>query len=118
IAALERAVACPTKYALHFAELDDLYSAARVDPARRLALLEANHDVVARRDDALSKEIGLKVLAGKLDEAIALMTGRTFAVWEGGRLAVAEHWVDAHVLRARRSLAAKRYADALADLEK
>ena len=44
-----------------------------------------------KRDDALSREIGLKIFAGKYDDAIALMTGRTFSVWEGGSLDVAEH---------------------------
>lgn len=117
IAELEVAVACPQKYALHFAELDELYAAAAAAPEKRLALLEQNHDVVAKRDDALSREIGLKVFAGKYDEAIALMSGRKFAVWEGGSLEVTDHWVNAHLLRGRRELSANQYLAALDDFQ-
>lgn len=117
IAHLEQAVSGPVKYALHFAELDELYAAAGAAPEKRLALLEQNHAVVAQRDDALSREIGLKVFAGKADEAIGLMTGRQFAVWEGGTLDVADHWVNAHLWRGRKALAAGQFAAALADFQ-
>src|SRR5262249_42180874 len=115
IAQLELAVAAGKKYAMHFTELDELYADSGKAPEQRLALLEKNHDVVLKRDDALSREIGLKVFAGKYDEAIALMTGRKFSVWEGGTLEVAEHWVNAHLLRGQRELAAKEFSQALAD---
>jgi tetratricopeptide (TPR) repeat protein len=116
IACLEKAVSLPTRYAIHFTELDELYEAAATDPAKRLALLEANQQVVQQRDDSLSRMIGLKVLAGKHDEAIRLMTGRSFEVWEGGSLTVAESWTDAHVLRAARRVAGGQHKEALADL--
>ena len=70
---------------------------------------------MAKNDGALSREIGLKVWAGKYDEAISLMTGRKFAVWEGGSLEVADHWVNAHLLRGRHELATSRFSAALAD---
>ena len=114
---LEQAVTAPQKYALHFTELDELYAAAGVPPEKRLALLEQNQAVVARRDDALSREIGLKIFAGKYAEAIQLMTGRQFAVWEGGTLEVADHWVQAHLLRGQQELANGKVAQALADFE-
>jgi tetratricopeptide (TPR) repeat protein len=117
IAELEKAVACPVKYAMHFAELDELYAATGASPEKRLSLLEQNHDIVAKRDDALSREIGLKVFAGKYEEAIQLMTGRTFSVWEGGTLDVASHWVTAHIGRGRQDLAARQFQAALADLQ-
>ncbi|HWI57823.1 MAG TPA: tetratricopeptide repeat protein, partial [Bacillota bacterium] len=117
IAQLEQAVAAPTKYALHFAELDELYAATAAPPEKRLALLEQNHTVVAKHDEALSREIGLKVFAGKYDEAIGLMTGRKFAVWEGGSLAVADHWVNAHLLRGQQQLQAGQLPAALASLQ-
>jgi tetratricopeptide (TPR) repeat protein len=117
IVELEKAVACPVKFAMHFTELDELYAATGAAPDKRLALLEKNHDVVLKRDDALSREIGLKVFAGKYDDAINLMTGRVFSVWEGGSLDVTEHWVTAHLGRARQELAAKQFAQALADLQ-
>jgi tetratricopeptide (TPR) repeat protein len=97
--------------------LDELYAKAGKLPEQRLALLEQNQAIVAKRDDALSREIGLKVFAGKYDEAIQLMTGRIFSVWEGGALDVAKHWVDAHLLRGERELAAGKAAAALADFQ-
>ena len=117
IAELEQAVAGPTKYAMHFTELDELYAASGASPEKRLALLEANQSTVQKRDDALSREIGMKIFAGKYDDAIALMTGRTFSVWEGGSLDVAEHWINAHILRGRKHLAAKQFNEAFANFQ-
>jgi tetratricopeptide (TPR) repeat protein len=117
IAQLEQATSADTKYAMHFTELDELYADAGKPPEERLVVLEKSHDVVSRRDDALSREIGLKVFSGKYDEAIQLMTGRKFSVWEGGTLDVAEHWVNAHLLRGQRDLAAKQFAAALEDFQ-
>lgn len=117
ISHLEKAVSATRKYPLHFAELDALYARVGASPETRLALLEGNHEVVARRDDALSREIGLKVFAGKYDEAIRLMTGRKFSVWEGGALEVTDHWVDAHLLRGRQRLERRDFTAALKDFE-
>lgn len=117
ISCLEKAVSLPAKYALHFAELDALYEAAGVDPQKRLAVLEANHAVVQERDDALAREISLKVLLGKYDEAIELMTGRRFSVWEGGSIRVADDWIDAHLLRGHQHRLAGRYQQALRDYQ-
>jgi tetratricopeptide (TPR) repeat protein len=117
IAQLEQAVASDRKYAMHFTELDELYADAGKPPEQRLALLEKNQSVVSKRDDSLSREIGLKVFAGKCDEAIQLMTGRKFSVWEGGTLDVADHWVNAHLLRGQREFASKQFAKALADFQ-
>jgi tetratricopeptide (TPR) repeat protein len=117
IASLERAVALPDPHALHFTELDELYEAAGVEPEKRLALLERHASVVARRDDALARAISLKVLMGRCDEAIRLMTGRRFDVWEGASISVAEHWIDAHLHRGHEHLAAGRLAEALQDYE-
>jgi tetratricopeptide (TPR) repeat protein len=115
VAQLELAVASSKKYALHFAELDELYARVGALPKKRLALLEQNQAVVSQRDDSLSREIGLLVFAGKYDDAIRLMTGRKFSVWEGGSLDVADHWVNAHLLRGRRKLAAHHFSAALED---
>jgi tetratricopeptide (TPR) repeat protein len=117
VAELELAVACPVKYAMHFTELDEAYTALGASPQTRLAMLERNHETVLKRDDALSREIGLKVFADKHDEAIHLMTGRQFSVWEGGALDVADHWINAHVARGRQEFAARQFAAALADFQ-
>jgi tetratricopeptide (TPR) repeat protein len=117
IAGMEKAVALKRKYPLHFAELDELYAAAGAPVEKRLAVLEKNQDIVAGGDDALSRLIALKLVAGKYDEAIRLLAERRFAVWEGGSLTVADSWTDAHLLRGQRLFADKRYREALADYE-
>jgi tetratricopeptide (TPR) repeat protein len=118
IANLEKAVSFGNKYAIHFFELDELYEAAGTAPEKRLVILEKNHKTVTERDDSLSREISLKVCMGKYDEAIELLQGRSFNVWEGGaRFNVNDCWTDAHLLRGHRHFAAGRYKEALADYQ-
>jgi tetratricopeptide (TPR) repeat protein len=114
---LEKAVSLDRKYPIHFSEVDDLYAAAGFAPDKRLALLEKNWESVTNRDDALSRAISLKIFAGKYDEAIRLLGSRTFAVWEGGTLNVADSWTDAHILRGKKLMAEGRNKEALADFQ-
>ena len=116
IAELEKAVSLDRKYALHFAELDELYEQAGTPIEKRLPLFEKNQDVVAQRDDAQNRAVALKVAAGKYDDAIQMMTGRKFAQAEGANLNVSDQWTAAHILRGQQNIAAKKYKDALADL--
>ena len=117
IASLEKAIATGN-HPLHFFELDQLYEQAGVKPEKRLEVLERNHAAVVQRDDALAREVTMKINMGKHDDAIALMTGRRFNVWEGGaRFSVHDAWTDAHLLRGRDRLAAGRAQDALADFQ-
>jgi tetratricopeptide (TPR) repeat protein len=118
IASLEKAVSLGGKYAIHFFELDQLYEAAGAPPAKRLAMLEKYHPTVVQRDDATAREIALKVNMGKYDEALELMRGRRFNVWEGGaRFSVHDCWTDAHLLRGHARLKAGRIKEALADYQ-
>ncbi len=116
IAELEKAVACEPKYALHFAELDELYQQAGTPIEKRLPLFEQNQSVIAQRDDALNRELALQVAAGKYDDAIRTMTHRWFAVAEGANINVVDQWVNAHLLRGRRNIEASHFKEALADL--
>jgi len=116
IAALEKAVSLPDRSPLHFSELDELYRAAGKAPEERLAMLETHHEIIVQRPEALSREIALLIFAGRYDDAIRLMTGRRFEVWEGGTLTVAADWTTAHILRANRHRAAGRFPEALSDL--
>ncbi|MCW5963384.1 MAG: DUF5107 domain-containing protein [Bryobacterales bacterium] len=116
IASLENAVAVSKPYPLHFTELDELYEQTGAPLEKRLQLLERNEAVIARRDDALNRAIGLRVASGHMDDAIRTMSSRTFAVAEGANLNVVDHWTEAHILRARQHIAAKRFSQALADL--
>ena len=55
---------------------------------------------------------------GKYDEAVGLMKGRQFNVWEGGaRFSVHDNWTDAHLLRGHKHFAAGRYREALVDYQ-
>jgi tetratricopeptide (TPR) repeat protein len=117
VAELEKAVECDRKYALHFAELDELYEQASTPVEKRLPLFERNQATVAQRDDATNREIALMVAMGKYDEAIRIMSARWFAVAEGANLNVADQWVNAHLLRGRKFLEAGRYKEAVADFE-
>ena len=117
IAEMEKAVAAERKYPLHFTELDELYEQAGVPLEKRIPWFDGNVTVVAQRDDAQNRAVALKVATGAYDEAIRMMTGRQFAVAEGANLNVAEHWTDAHILRAQKNMEATRYQEALADLQ-
>lgn len=116
IAALEKAVALGDKYPEQFAELDQLYQAAGTPVEKRLALLEQHQAAVVKKDEGLAALIGLKTFTGKTDEAIALLQGRTFSLWEGGtRFNTGEAWADAHLVRGLQRFNAKQFTDALAD---
>jgi tetratricopeptide (TPR) repeat protein len=116
IACLEKAVALPNPYPDHFAELDSLYQAAGAPVEKRLALLEQHQSVVVQKDEGLAALIALKTFVGKPDEAIALLEGRTFSLWEGGtRFNTGEAWAAAHLVRGLQHFDAKQFSDALAD---
>jgi tetratricopeptide (TPR) repeat protein len=117
ISQLETATSLTPKYARHFAELDEFYETAGVAPEKRLAVLEKNQDVVAQRDDSSARQIGLLLVLGKYDEAIQRLSKREFAVWEGANLNVGDNWVDAHLLRGQKFLAAKQCKEALTDFQ-
>ena len=118
IAALEKAVALPNPQPTHLAELDSLYAAAKTLPAQRLARLEAHQAALLTHDESLARLIGLKTFAGQTDEAISLLSGHTFNIWEGGtRFNTADTWADAHLARGQQRFQAKQYREALADFE-
>lgn len=93
-------------------ELDQLYEAGGVPPAKRLALLEDNHQVVKLRDDALSREVILLVQLGEYDKALELLQSHHFHVWEGGGR-IHSVFVDANLLRGRQYRLSKDFERAL-----
>lgn len=118
IAAMEKAVALGDAYPTHFAELDQLYAEAGTPVEKRLTLLEQHQAAVVQKDEGLAGLIGLKTFAGKPDEAIALLKGRTFSIWEGGtRFNTGEAWTDAYLTRGLQHYVAKQYQEALADFD-
>jgi tetratricopeptide (TPR) repeat protein len=115
IKTLETAVALGQPYPLHFFELDQLYEESGAAPEKRLAMLESHHDLVARRDDALAREVSLLVALGREEDALALMKDRRFNVWEGGaRFQMHDYWTSAHLLRGHKARATGKAAEALA----
>ncbi len=118
IGAMEKAVALSDAYPTHFAELDQLYADAGAPVEKRLALLESHQPAVVQKDEGLASLITLKTFAGRPDESISLLEGRTFSIWEGGtRFNTGEAWTDAHLARGLRRYAAKQYREALADFD-
>jgi tetratricopeptide (TPR) repeat protein len=116
VAALEKAIALNPNDALYLFELDRLYEFQQAPLEKRLALFESHKQTAQKRDDTMSRDVVVRVLAGQLDEAIATMEKRHFHLWEGGaRFNVQDAWTDAHLLRGHRKLAAKDAKGALAD---
>ncbi len=116
IAAMETAVTLSDSYPIHFFELDRLYEAAGKPPAYRLEMLESHMTSVVERDDATARAINLLTVVGKADEAIELMSGRIFDIWEGGaRFNPGDAWTNAHLVRGREHLEARAFSDALTD---
>ena len=115
---LEKAVSLPNPYPAHFAELDQLYKSAKIPVAKRLALLEKNQKVVAKKDEALGALINLKIFAGKTNESIDLLNSRIFSIWEGGgAFNTGQAWANAHLIRGLDYFSKKKYSLALADFE-
>ena len=116
VASLEKAVAANPKDPRLYYELDALSEAAGADPQKRLALLEKNHGVVSGYDDALSREIRLLIRTGRSSQALELLRGHHFHVWEGGG-EIYGLWVEANLLRGREFLDGKHGREALKDFE-
>ena len=114
ITSYEKAINCDSKDPRLYAELDVLYEAGGASPEKRLALLEKNHKTVIKRDDSLLREIMLLVQAARYGDAIELLTKRHFHTWEGSG-EVHDVYIDAYLLRGRKSFADKEYDKALED---
>jgi tetratricopeptide (TPR) repeat protein len=117
VASLEKAVAANPRDARLFYEHDVLYEQSGAPLDKRLALLERNHGAVARRDDALSREISLLIRAGHSSRAIDLLMTHHFHIWEGGG-EVHNLWVEALLARGRSNLERKKAAEAKNDFER
>ncbi len=118
IECLEKSVALSDAYPEHFFELDDLYAASGLPVARRLALLESHQAALANDDECLARMIALKTFVGKNDEAIELLQGHTFNIWEGGtQFDTGQMWTDALLARGRGNLSAGNAREALTDFE-
>ena len=95
-------------------ELDQISAAARVDPEKRLKILQDHHDVIADNNvsDALAREIMLLVQLKKYDEALKVLNDNYFKQWEGISKAY-DSYVDAHLMKGMEHFNAGRYDQAL-----
>ncbi|MFB3893839.1 MAG: DUF5107 domain-containing protein [Phycisphaerae bacterium] len=106
VASMKKAVALDGTEPRFFAELDALLEAQGAAPRSRLAIMEKNAEVVAQRDDALTRRIALHVRLGHYDKALELLAGHHFHVWEGAERKVHDLYVDACLAKGRELAAA------------
>ena len=113
---MERAVRLNPKDPQWFYELDVYSEAAGIAPTKRLDILKRHHDVLTRRDEALTREIVLLTVTGQDDRAIQLLTDHNFHNWEGSRT-IHDVYVNALLQRGQIRMREQRAADALRDFE-
>jgi tetratricopeptide (TPR) repeat protein len=91
-AAYDRALAVAGADARLVFESDQLDARRGVPPQQRLDRLLDVRGLVETRDDATVVLAHLLLTAGRLEEARALLLGRTFQPWEGGEGEVLQVW--------------------------
>lgn len=77
-------------------EADQLAGRRGAEAAERVEALTARPDLVASRDDLTVQLAHLLTALDRADEALDLLTSRSFQPWEGGEGAVLAAWDDAH----------------------
>ena len=113
IASLEKAIELNPAEPRFFYELDAQYEAAGTPVAKRLEMLTKHHDTVAKRDDAIMREIVVLTAAGRADRALELLRGRRFRNWEGNSQTHSVY-VDACIAHGLKLAADKKPREALA----
>ncbi len=117
IARMTKAIQLNGTHPLWFAELSKYYDESEENFKDNLKILQENLSVV-REDVAAPKTlVKLLNLNGDYDEAIAFLEKHHFRTWEGGRETY-WHYVDAHVLKAKKLLKDKSFDQAISHLEK
>ncbi len=98
-------------------ERDQLLKRIGRPPAARLAELEANLELVARRDDLSLELSALYNQLGRYERAEAVIANRQFQPWEGGEGLVLDQWVRTKLLLGRKALDENRPQDAIASFD-
>ncbi|MBL7110760.1 MAG: DUF5107 domain-containing protein [Bacteroidales bacterium] len=95
-------------------ELDQICADGRIDPEKRLKMLQDHHEVIANNNvsDALSREIMILVQMKRYDEAMKVLNENYFKQWEGISKAYGSY-VDAHLLLGLENIDAGQYEQAL-----
>ena len=100
IASYEKAISLNGRDQRLLYEADIILAAARIDPEKRLKILQDHHTVIADNNvaDALSREVMLLVQLGRYDQALDIAENNYFRQWEGVSKAYGSY-VDAHLFR-------------------
>ena len=104
--AYDRAVSAAPDDARLLFERDQLWKRTGKSPESRLAVLEANPALVARRDDLSVELAALYNLTGRSREALSALSSRNFQPWEGGEGQALGEWARTGLLLGRSALAA------------
>jgi len=116
IASLEKAASLNPKEPRFFYELDVLYEAGGAPVQKRLEMLTRNQEVVAQRDDAVTRLIVLYTVAGQPGQALDVLQRRRFHNWEG-RGEIHGVYADALLRRGSANSLAGQRANALRDYQ-
>jgi tetratricopeptide (TPR) repeat protein len=111
---LAKAISIDASDPLAFAEYDSIAEQAGVAPVTRLAMLEKNAATVAKRDDALLRQVKLCNLLKHYDESLALLAGHPFHRWENDSTSH-EMYVEARLGRGSQRLLVGKPREAKAD---
>jgi tetratricopeptide (TPR) repeat protein len=111
--AYQNACRCDPYDARLLFELDQLQKRRRQPPALRLARLEADQELVDRRDDLRIEQAALLNALGRSDEAVDRIVVHNFQPWEGGEGLVSGQYVIGHLRGGLRRLASADPAAAL-----
>ncbi|MBZ0255490.1 DUF5107 domain-containing protein, partial [bacterium] len=82
----------------YYYELDKLYEGNQTPVEKRIQILEANHEVVAKSESALTRAIIALVQGEQYDKAIQYLDDYYFHIQEGNRR-LHDTYADAHMLR-------------------
>ena len=112
IASYEKSIALNDQDPKIYYEQDILQQKAGYSPEERLA--GKSIETMMKRDDILSRSIGLFVQVEEYDKAIQIMSTHHFNTWEGGG-SIHDVYVDAYLLRGLKRQREKKNREALED---
>ena len=116
--ALEKAFALDPTDSRVFFELDQLRKKTAVSVEARLAEMRKQMDVVLDRDDQTIELLSVLNILGNHEEALQILSERTFHPWEGGEGKGAGKYVIARVELAKKAIDDARYNEAIELLQR
>jgi tetratricopeptide (TPR) repeat protein len=96
--------------------LDVLHEAGGTPLDKRLAVLNKNPEIVAMRDDAVTRRVELLVASGETEAALDILRNRHFRNWEGSS-GLHDIYVDACLRSGNKQLRVEQAEGALRDFQ-